>query len=140
MKKIIDCIMGNGLPERDLNNSMKVNIWAILWTLSLGVFTYLTGLEWFNTATAITCFIVNLAVGIKLVLSYKHFLHHLDEMERKIQLDALALSVGVTIISFASLSILDRGDLIGEAKTFHLIMILSISYMVGIVIGRVKYR
>ncbi|XPF95422.1 hypothetical protein ACM9HF_05245 [Colwellia sp. RE-S-Sl-9] len=140
MKDMINCIMGKGLPKRDLKNSMRANVWAILWTLSLGMFTYLTTVEWFNTATAIMCFIVNLAVGIKLVLSYKYFLIYLDEMERKIQLDALALSVGVTIVSFASLSILARGGIIGEAKTFHLIMILSLSYMIGIVVGRVKYK
>ena len=45
---------------------------------------------------------INLVAGIAMVLSYKKLLAHLDEMEKKIQMGALA--VGVTI-SYSRLKI-----------------------------------
>ena len=75
-----------------------------------------------------------------MVFSYRRFLIELDEMERKIQLDALALSVGVTIISFSSYSILDKNGILPELNSAYLIALMALTYMVGIISGRLRYR
>ena len=75
-----------------------------------------------------------------MVFAYKRFLTELDEMERKIQLDALALSVGITIISFSSYSILDKNGILPELNSAYLIALMALTYIVGIIAGRIRYR
>ena len=83
---------------------------------------------------------IHVIVGIAMLLSYKHFLTELDEMERKVQLGALALAVGVAIISFSSYSILEEATTLPPLNTAYLIAVMALSYIVGIFKGRLAYR
>lgn len=60
-------------------------------------------------------------------------------MERKIQQDALVLSVGVTIIGFSSYSILEGAGVVSELSPSSLIVLMALAYMTGIIIGRIRY-
>ena len=79
-------------------------------------------------------------MGIGLIFAYRRFLKDLDEMERQIQLDALALSVGVTLAGFSSYSILDKAVVVPALDPAYLIVLMSFTYMAGLIIGRIRYR
>ena len=140
MSKIIDAILCKGLPARDIKNANRVNLLALVWVISLLISDFCSAYPWFTTPAVITAFFLHAAIGIYMVFSYRKFLKALDDLERKIQLDALALSVGVTIISFSSFSILSKAGMINTLEQSSLIMLMALSYMVGIIGGRIKYR
>ena len=75
-----------------------------------------------------------------MILAYKRFLKELDEMERKIQLDALALSVGVTVVVFGGYTILEKAEMVPDLEASSLIMLTALTYMVGIIVGRIRYQ
>jgi len=141
MNKIIDAIACKNLPPRDIKNANIVNIWALIWAATLALNSYLSEFDWFSsTLPTLSALVIHATIGIAMILAYKRFLKQLDELERKIQLDALALSVGLTIVGFSSYSILEKAAMVPDLKPYHLIVVLALTYSVGIIFGRIRYR
>lgn len=140
MKNIFKAIFCTNLPKRDIKNANRVNFLALLWALSLALITFAfkKNLIESNLLIGLT-FLLHTAIGIFMVLSFKHMLKELDEMEKKIQLDALALSVGTTIICFSSYSLLAKANILPPLNSAYLIMLMALTYVAGIMIGRVRY-
>ncbi|MGS0677037.1 hypothetical protein [Shewanella sp. 125m-1] len=139
--KIIEAICAKGLPKRDLKNANRVNLLALFWAITLMISIFLSEHELLNSGLLITlAFSIHTLIGIAMLVSYRHFLVQLDEMERKVQLDALALSVGVAIISFSSYSILANSGIVPPLNAAYLIALIAVTYMVGIIKGRISYR
>ncbi|RYV01176.1 hypothetical protein SOPP22_16610 [Shewanella sp. OPT22] len=140
MKKVINAIFCAGLPKRDIQNANRVNLWGLMWAITLCATIFMIEYKWFNHLPyVIIALAINAGTGIAMVLAYKRLLAHLDEMERKIQLDALALSVGITIILYAGGSILEKAEIISHLSPSTLIVSISLSYVVGLISGRVRY-
>ena len=84
---------------RDVRNMRVFNVWFISAMFCFGTATVLLGRKWLDTGavawglTAAT--IVLLAMAIR---AYMIFLRGADELLRKVQLEALALSFGATIL------------------------------------------
>ena len=141
MKTILDAIACRGLPARDIKNANIVNLWALAWAVSLGLISFLSKYQWYSPGfPTILAFTVQTGIGIGMLFAFIRFLKNLDEMERKIQLDALALSVGVTVVAFASYSILEKSGIVPDLKSSYLIALIAFTYMAGIVFGRIRYR
>lgn len=138
--KIIEAICAKGLPKRDLKNANRVNLLALLWAGTLLLSTYLIENQSLSTGIVTMLFSLHSLIGIFMLVSYRHFLVQLDEMERKVQLDALALSVGVTIIFFSSYSILANSAIVPTLNAAYLIALMALTYMFGIIKGRINYR
>lgn len=141
MSKLIDAIICKNLPARDIKNANRVNLWAIAWAASLAMIRFVSEYEWYSaTLPVAVAFVLNSAIGVGMILAYKRFLKELDEMERKIQLDSLALSVGVTVVVFGGYSILDKAGMVPELRATNLIVLMALTYMVGIIVGRIRYQ
>jgi len=141
MSKLTDAIFCKNLPARDLKNANRVNLWAIAWAASLAIISFISKYEWYSGTwpTFLAC-VFSSGIGVGMYLAYKRFLKELDELERKIQLDALASSVGVTLVVFGGYSILDKAGLTPELRASSLIALMALTYMAGIIVGRVRYQ
>ncbi len=65
----------------------------------------------------------------------------LDEMHQKIQLEAMALSLGVGLIAGLGYSNLDIATVIAfDAKISHLVILMGLTYAAGTFFGIRKYR
>jgi cyanate permease len=141
MSKLIDAIICKNLPARDLKNANRVNLWAIAWAASLAIISFISKYDWYSANLPITmAFVFSSGIGVGMILAYKRFLKELDEMERKIQLDALASSVGVTLVAFGGYSILAKAGSAPDLKASSLIVLMALTYMAGIIIGRIRYQ
>lgn len=141
MNKLKAAILCTNLPARDVKNANSVNLWALAWAGSLAVITLLSKFDWYSAALPITiAFVFSTGIGVGLILAYKRFLKELDEMERKIQFDALALSSGVTLVVFGGYSILDKAGVAPELEAAHLIMLMALTYIAGVIVGRIRYQ
>ena len=141
MSKLKDDVLCNNLPQRDVKNANALNIWALVWAANLAILTTLPKFEWYSGPWLITlAFVLGAGSGIGMLLAFKRFLKELDEMERKIQFDALALSVGVTVVVFGGYSILEKAGVVPDLQASHLIVLLALAYIVGIFSGRARYR
>ena len=141
MKKILHAVFNQGLPARDIKNANQVLLWMFAWVGSLGIVSFCSKYEWYSsTLPIIIAFVIHTGIGIGMILAYKRFLKELDELERKIQLGSLALSVGATVVGFTSYSILGKAGIVPELSPSYLIMLLFFTYGAGLIIGRIRYR
>ena len=76
-----------------------------------------------------------------MILANKRHLNGLDEMQRKIQLEAMALSLGVGVVGGLSYSMLDVTNVISyDAEISHLVILIGLTYLAGTITGQFRYR
>jgi len=64
-----------------------------------------------------------------------------DELMRKIQLEAMALTLGVGLVVGMSYELLEDIKLISfEPQIPHLIMLMGFTYIIGIILGNRRYQ
>lgn len=80
-------------------------------------------------------------VGIGMLLAHKRYLEALDELQRTIQLQAMAWSLGAGLVGGMALTLLTRFDLVAyEAEIAQLVILQALVYIVAIVAGTLRYR
>jgi len=123
-------------------NSIHLAWWTAAWVVSMAVATFGPLLVWdSNKLLSIAAVLVNLAIGIGMIVANKRHLQGLDEMHQRIQLEAMALSLGVSLVVGLSYSVLDTSELITfDAEISHLVITMSLTYMAGIFAGHRRYR
>lgn len=123
-------------------NTRIIFYWTSAWVLTTALVTFGTEFIWQSdkllTSLAI---LLNVVIGFGMILAVKRYLKGLDEMQQKIQLDAMALSLGVGLVVGLGYSSMDQTNLIPfDAEISHLIILMSLTYIVGIFAGLRKYR
>ncbi|WP_282167625.1 hypothetical protein [Shewanella japonica] len=130
-----------GWKERNANYTKKLAKWTAAWVVTLAIATFGPVFFWQQEAITITAIVINFLVGIGMILANKHHLLSLDELQQKIQLNAMGLSLGVGLISGISYSTLSTTGVINShAEISHLVIVMSLTYMVGIILGNRKYQ
>ena len=123
-------------------NTLRLGYGTGAWLVTTALATFGPQFIWHDNTllTAIAIFI-NLAIGLATILANKHHLQSLDEMQQKIQLEAMALSLGVGFVCGLSYSLLDQSNLMAaDAEISHLILLMGLTYLAGTVIGNRRYR
>ena len=130
-----------GLVAVDIKNAITVNFWCLAWAVSLLAISYVSEFNWYAaTWIKMTGFIIHALIGVGMIFAFKRFVSKADELERKIQLEALALSVAVTIVFYSSYTILEKSLEIAELSPSYLIVAMSLGYALGLIIGRIRVR
>jgi hypothetical protein len=123
-------------------NTVNLAYWTGAWLLTMALAAFGPKFIW-NSQPAISVFaiIINTAVGVGVILANKKHLNGLDEMQRKIHMDAMAIALGVTIIGGLSYSMLDISNVINsDAEISHLVILTSVTYLISVVIGNMRYK
>jgi hypothetical protein len=84
---------------------------------------------------------LNLSFGIGVIVANRNHINGLDELDKKITFDAMAIALGVGVIGGLSYSILDTTNLIQtDAEISFLVMLTAITYLVAMVVGKLRYK
>ena len=95
----------------------------------------------FNESLTIIAILINLAIGFGMIVANKHHLKGLDEMHQKIQLEAMALSLGVGLVVGLAYSNLDVTNIIAfDAEISHLVILMGLTYGAGVIAGLRRFR
>jgi hypothetical protein len=123
-------------------NTIQLAYWTGAWLVTTAIATFGPVLIWeFSKIPTIIAISINLLVGFGMIFANKKHLKGLDEMHQKIQLEAMALSLGVGLVVGISYSILDTANVIaGDAEISYLIILIGLTYGVGVRMGLRKYR
>ena len=122
-------------------NTLFVFYWTAAWLLTTALVNFGSEFIWeSNKLMTSLSILLNVAVGFGLILSIKRYLMGQDEMQQKIQMDAMALSLGVGLVVGLAYSSMDQTNLIPfDAEISHLIILMSLTYVAGIITGLRKY-
>ncbi|NNF17546.1 MAG: hypothetical protein HKN70_12435 [Gammaproteobacteria bacterium] len=123
-------------------NTTRLAVWTGAWVLTMALANYGPKFLWnSNEALTIIAVLVNLATGAGMILANKRHLQGLDELHQKIQLEAMALALGVGLVVGLAWSNLDVSDMFSsDAEISHIVILMALTYLGGIVVGHRKYQ
>ncbi|MGX9460880.1 hypothetical protein ACWXWU_06490 [Shewanella sp. A14] len=123
------------------HNTARLAKWTLAWVITMAIANFGPQLIWQQDVITITAIASNFIIGIGMILANRRQLLGLDELQQKIQLNAMGLSLGVGLIVGLSYSNLDTTNLItGHAEISHVVIIMGLTYLVGIILGHRKYQ
>lgn len=116
-------------------------IWTAAWLLTTAIAVFGPSFFWEGNTSISTFFIaINLAVGAGMVFANIRHVLSLDELLQKIQLQAMGLTLGVTLIAGIAYSTADITDVIShDAEISFLIMLMGLTYLSVLAILNKKY-
>jgi hypothetical protein len=121
--------------------TIKLALWTWSWVATLAIATFGPKFIWDDhkllTVFAIT---VNLSNGIMMIIANRSCFNTMDELQRKIHTESLAITLGLAVIVGLSFSLLDQTNLINfDADIGFLVGFIGITYMVTLLINRSRY-
>ena len=132
----------NGWAASNIRNTIRLRYWTIAWVLSSALAAFGPKLIWnFHTGITILGVVITLAVGFGMIVANKRYIQGLDELHRKIFLDAGALSLGVGLVCGLSYELLEDIKLITfQPEISHLVILMCLTFLTGMIVGHRKYR
>jgi len=132
----------SGYQSRIRRSVVRLALWSGLWVAATWLMSFGPKYFW-NNASVFTVLAVGLdvAMGVGMTLANKAYLTELDELQRKVYLDALAITVGVAVIVPIPYKILEKYVVINFHAGFeHLMMLMSLTFVVSVIYGTRRYR
>lgn len=131
----------NGNEEKKLSwtaqnrkNTKNLAFWTLGWVLSMALASLGSALLWpGDTLLSGLTIALNLFIGIGMIWSNKRHLLGLDEMEQRVQLESMGITLGVGLIFGLAYSNLDQTNLIPfNAEISHLVILMGLTYLVSV--------
>jgi len=115
--------------------------WTWSWVATLALATFGPRFIWDDHQLLTILFVgLNFANGVAMIIANRSFFNSLDELQRKIQLEALGITLGLAVIFGITYSLLDTTNLIAnDAEIGLLVGIIGVTYMVSLLIIRKRY-
>ncbi|MHA7130144.1 hypothetical protein [Algoriphagus namhaensis] len=120
----------------------KLALWTWTWVVTMAIATFGPKFIW-DDHTFLTVFaiVVNLANGVLMILANRDLFNHFDELQKKLHLEAMALTLGLTIVVGLTFSLLDQTDLIPfDAEIGFLVMFTGVTYLITLFINTKRYQ
>ena len=129
------------MKEERRKHLLNLGVWTWSWVATLAIATFGPKFIWDDHTTLTTLAIVtNLVNGVLMIMANRKLFNHYDELERKIHLESLALTLGLTVIVGLTYSLLDQTNLIpNDAEIGILVGFVGLTYMTTLLINRKRY-
>ena len=123
-------------------NILRLFFWGVAWVLATAGAAFGPRFLWdFNTLPTMLGVLIHIGIGFGMIRMFRQYLLRLDELQRKIQLDAMALSLGVGVVFGVSYEMLEDIKLITfEPEISHLILLMCLTYCIGCILGNRRYQ
>jgi len=132
----------NSYQLRTRANILRLFWWNGAWVAATALMAFGPKFLW-SRALLVTLLAVGLdvAVGIGVILANKKYIAELDELQRKVYLNALAITVGVAVIVGIPFSVMDTYHVIPfKADIAHLVILMGLTFGVSVAYGSWRYR
>lgn len=129
----------NQIVMKDTRNLM---IWTGAWTLTMAIANFGPTFIWDqHSGFTIAAIIINMLFGAGMILANIRHLKVLDEMQRKVAMDAMGISLGVAVVAGLAYSNLDVTNIIPfDAEISHLVILIGLTYLTSTIVGNLRYK
>ncbi len=115
-------------------------IWTLAWTGTLAILAFASNQLWDSLILTKIAFVINFAVGIGMIIANKNLINNFDELQRKIHMEAMAITLGLAVVVGISYEIsFDFNIINSEPEGEYLIMFIGITYIISVLINNRKY-
>ena len=135
------------MENQDWNTQVKKNtknlaLWTMAWVLSMAIATFAPKFIWdSHNVLTVAGIILNALLGVGMILANIRHLNGLDDLQKKIQLEGMAIALGVGIVGGLSYSLLDTTNIITQdAEISFLVILIGLTYLVSVLIGHKRYK
>ncbi|MCF7808225.1 MAG: hypothetical protein K9N38_06855 [Candidatus Marinimicrobia bacterium] len=128
--------------DQKKENIKHLKLWVGLWCLSMMLAAFGPKYMWdYNMLLTVPAILLNLGIGFKMLVWNKRYLLGLDEFQRKIQLEAMAWSLGVGLVVGLNYELLEDVKLISfQPEIPHLVILMALTVFIGIIAGNRRYQ
>ena len=130
------------ITTRANRNSLGLAIWTFAWLATLALAKFGPDVLWDSLPVAgWTLIAVNLIVGSGWIVAHARYLRGVDDLQRKIMLDAIAVALGAGLVGGFAYAAANGIDLITfDANVAFLSTLMAVVYLVAMVVGSLRYR
>ena len=120
--------------EREIKNTaMKLFLFTSTWVASTALLSFGPRLWWnYETSTTVFVVAVNLLAGALMLLAFFRHLKSMDELQRQTHLEAMALTLGVTMIFTVIYGSLPKVQLLTESNPTNILFVIGITYILAV--------
>ena len=134
-------------PERGYESRVRTSVlqlfrWCGAWGGTCALLAFGPKFLW-NESLVFTLLAIglNVCVGIRTIVANKKYLEELDELQRRVHLNSLAITVGVAMIVGVPYSVMDSYHVIPfHADVSHLVVLMALTYGASNLYGTWRYR
>ena len=115
--------------------------WTFAWVASLAFLSGGVNYLWDSLLITKIGLLINLAIGVGMIIANKNLFKHYDELQKKIQFEAMALTLGLAVVVGVVYEIsFDFGVIDSEPEFEYLMFFICFSYITSIIINSLRYR
>jgi uncharacterized membrane protein len=129
--------------SRVAKSTLKLLCWNVAWLLALGLLTFGEDFLWEDASTVPTviAFTIAVLVGIGMVIANKNYVQALDELQRKVMLEAMSITLGVPLAVGVPYAVMVEHGVAPSDKWFaYLIILMSVTFMTSLLSGLWRYK
>jgi hypothetical protein len=118
-------------------------VWTLVWLASAVVARFGPSAVWHVLPVASWIAIaLNVAAGVVVLVVHARYLRRVDELQRKVTLDAMAIALGVAVVGGIAYALASTARLVTfDANTAsYLSVLVCLVYGVATVVGNLRYR
>ena len=130
-----------GSYRAELRATGGLAVWTVAWAASLALARFAPEL-WGDSRPAATwaAVVLNALVGVGWIVAFTRFLRALDELQRKIMQDALAVTLGAAWVAGFGYVVAEAAGLVDEVSVAVLPVFMGLVFVVAVAVGRIRYR
>jgi len=115
--------------------------WTIAWVASLAFLSFGENSLWDSLLITTIVLTINLAIGIGMIIANKNLFKTYDELQKKIQFEAMAITLGLAVVVGLTYEISFDFGIIGKEPEFEYLMIfISLSYIIANIVNSRRFR
>ena len=120
----------------------QLALWTWSWVATLAIATFGPKFIWDNHSFLTTfAVLVNGVNGILMIIANKNLFDDFDELERKIHLESLAITLGLSVVFGITYSLLDITNIMDfDAEISTVVLFIGITYLISLTINSRKYK
>jgi hypothetical protein len=132
----------NGYKSRTRTNVIRLFRWNGAWGAATALMAFGPGFLWHRTlGLTLLAAGLDIAVGVGMILANKNYLADLDELQRNVQLNSMAITLGVGLVAGVPFSVMDAYHVIPfHADIASLLILMSLTFVVSNLYGTWRYR
>lgn len=127
---------GLTFKQRIKQNTSNLAKWTVAWLLTLAIASFGPHFLWQDqTVITVAAIVINILVGVMMILANKRQLQGMDELQQRVQLNAMGITLGASLVFGLAYSLLQSSGLVlFNEDISHLVLFMGVTYLVCILV------